>query len=98
MKGQTRVEDAPELVCDRIPFKEERFILAHNFRGFSLWLIGPVALGWWQQSTHGMSGWHKKPALAPGLFTAVWKQSERRGQGSNMPFQGHVPGDLTSFH
>jgi hypothetical protein len=32
-----------EKIPEVINFKEEKYILVHNFRGFSPWLLGPIA-------------------------------------------------------
>jgi hypothetical protein len=40
-------------------YKEERFILAHRFRGF--WPLGPIALGLWWYNTSGLEGMARRP-------------------------------------
>jgi hypothetical protein len=63
--------------------KQERFILAHNIRGFSLWVVGHDDLGPLVRQ-HIMAG-------APG-----GRNRERRGLESQNPLQGHTLSDLTS--
>lgn len=87
--------------CDRNTWKksiyeDERFIVAHSFRVFSPWLLGPVAFGpVARQYTMAKSAWQRN------LLTSWWsgsKERERNGLWFQYLLQGHAPTDLASFH
>jgi hypothetical protein len=56
--------------------------LAHSFRGFSPWSLGPFALG---------LSWHSTAWQQCVVEEAESKETEERGQGLNIPFKGVFP-------
>jgi hypothetical protein len=62
----------------KLTYKEERFILAHVFRGFSSWSLGPIILDLSLSTVHhGGSAWWRRPA-----YLLVARKQERKGLGS----------------
>jgi hypothetical protein len=68
--------------------KEKRFIAFHAFRGFSLWLLGPVVLDLWWHSTYLEHVIRRTVHL---IVARRAKTESRRGQVLNVALQGHVP-------
>jgi hypothetical protein len=66
--------------------KEEKFILAHNFVGFSPWLLGPMYLG--RTS-------YLQECVVEALFSLLLGRQEAENggiqEGAMTQLQGHVP-------
>jgi hypothetical protein len=75
-------------IPDRDNFREEGFILAHSFRGFSPWSLGPRHLG--------RKSWQQEYMEEDTLHIMVdRKQKARTGLGIMYKLQRHTP--ETSF-
>jgi hypothetical protein len=67
-----------------INLKKERCILAHSFRDFSPWLLGPIILDLWEGKTYGKG--HGKAKLLTTWWTGA-KKEESKGLGLKCPLQ-----------
>jgi hypothetical protein len=83
--------------CDKAPeiiIVEEKLILAHSLRGFSLWSCDPIVWTWGESEPHGWEHAIEQSCSHHGNQEA---KRERKGVGSPNHHRGHTPSDLTSF-
>jgi hypothetical protein len=71
-------------MSDKNNLREEGFILACGFRGFSLWWAGSIALGLSMMAVEEGSG----------SSHVDRKQRARKGLGTRYNLQSHAPSDL----
>lgn len=85
--------------CEKIPeikiLKEESSVLAHGFRSFSLWLLGPCHFGACSKAEHhGVKHVVEQSCSPHGDLEA---EKKRKGPRSQYLLQGHTLNDPTSF-
>jgi hypothetical protein len=81
---------------ERINLKRGKGCVAHDFRSFSPWSLGPVAFGL-VVAQYIIARAHSRSATF-----ASWqpkdKERDRKGLGYQYSLQEHTSNDLTSFH
>jgi hypothetical protein len=81
---------------EKINFKEEGFILTHDFRGFSLWSADTVAFRPVARLQHHGVG-HGRGKLLTSWQPGSRKCERKRGWGTRYTLQRHVPLPMTYF-
>lgn len=64
-------------MCDN-KLQEDKFIWAHNFRVFNLWLANSTALGWDESEHYGRVCVEKKSGSAPNISEEEIAQGKTR--------------------